>query len=180
MKQMGYKTCLSNPDLWMIPNTKKNNELKYYMYVLIYVDDVLVIGDDLEEVLKLVDKYFGLKPGSLADPNIYMGARVKLMALPNGFMEWLLSPSKYVQEAVNIVETYVKDKLREHWKIPKTSVNSFPIGYETTEDVTPELDPELALYYQSIIGVLIWMVELGQININTEILMLASHLVLPR
>ena len=58
------------------------------MYVLIYVDDVLVIGDDLEEVLKLMDKYFGMKPGLLFDPNIYLGARVKLMALPNGIMTW--------------------------------------------------------------------------------------------
>ena len=37
-------------------------------------------------------------------------------------------------------ETYMKDKLGERWKIPKTAVNPFPIGYETTKDVTRELD----------------------------------------
>ena len=56
-------------------------------------------------------KYIGLKPGSLADPNIYLGARVKLMELKNGDMVWWLIPSKYVQEAVKNVETYVKNKL---------------------------------------------------------------------
>ena len=46
-----------------------------------------------------------MKPGSLADPNIYLVARVKLMAIPNGVMERSLGTSKYVQEAVNNVKT---------------------------------------------------------------------------
>ena len=144
MKHMGYKPCLSEPDLWMIPKTKKIDGLGYYEYVLIYVDEVISIGDDPEEVPKRVDKYFGLKPGSLAVPNIYLGASVKLMELPNGVMAWSLIQSKYVQEALKNVETYVKENLRERWKIPKTAVNPFPIGYKPTEDVTPELDPELS------------------------------------
>ena len=75
-------------------------------------------------------------------------------------------PSKYVQEEVNNVETYVKDKLEERWKISKTVVNPFPIGYEPTKDVTPKIDQDLASYYQLIIGILRWMVKLRQIDIN--------------
>ena len=51
-------------------------------------------------------------------------------------------------------ETYMKDKLGERWKIPKIAVNTFPIEYEPTEDVTLKLEPELASYYQSNIFVL--------------------------
>ena len=90
----------------------------------------------------------------MADPNIYLGARVKFMELPNGVMVCSLSPSKYAQEALKNVETYVKENIEERWKIPKTAVNPFPIRYESAEDVIPELDPEFASYYQSIIGVL--------------------------
>ena len=61
-----------------------------------------------------------------------------------------------------------------------TAVNLSQIGYEPTEDVTPKLDLELALYYQSTIGALRWMVAIVQIDINTEISMLYSHLELPR
>ena len=93
--------CLDDP----------NHGLEYYEYVLLYVDNVLEIGDDPEEVLKWLDTQFGLEPGLLADPNIYLCARVKLMALTHGIMVWSLIPSKYVQEAVNNVEIYVKDKL---------------------------------------------------------------------
>ena len=86
MIHMGYKTCLVNPDMWMIPKTRNSNGLEYYKYVILYVDDVLAIGDDPEEVLKRLDKYFGLKLGLLAESNIYLSARVKLMALPNSVM----------------------------------------------------------------------------------------------
>ena len=58
--------------------------------------------------------------------------------------------------------------------------NPFPTGYEPPLDVSPELDPELSSYYQSLIGMLRWMVEIGRIDINTEVSMLASHLALPR
>ena len=97
MKQMGYKPCLADPDLWIIPKKRKSVGIDYYKYVLLYVDGVLEIGEGPGELLKWVDKYFGLKPGSLADPNIYLVARMKLMELPNGVMAWSLIPSKYVQ-----------------------------------------------------------------------------------
>ena len=151
MKNMGYNS----------------NKLKYYKYVLLCADDVHAIGDEPEDVLKWVDKYFRLKTGLLTDLNIYLGARFKLMALPNCIMAWSLIPSKYVQEAVKNVEAYVNDKLGELWKIPKMVVKPFPIGYEPTEDVKPELDPELDSYHQSIIGILRWMVKLGRIYIDT-------------
>ena len=45
---MGYKPCLADPDLLMIPNTRKSDGVEYYQYVLLYVDNVLAIGDDPE------------------------------------------------------------------------------------------------------------------------------------
>ena len=46
-------------------------------------------------------------------------------------------------------------------------------------DVFPELSTELASYYQSFIGVVRWIVELGRLNICLEVSLLSSHLVLP-
>ena len=47
-------------------------------------------------------------------------------------------------------------------------------------DSSAELGPILLNYFQTHIGVLIWMVELGGIDIITEVSMLASQLALPR
>ncbi len=46
--------------------------------------------------------------------------------------------------------------------------------------MTKPLDPECLSFYQHLIGVTRWMVELGRINIATEISLLSSHLAYPR
>jgi hypothetical protein len=56
----------------------------------------------------------------------------------------------------------------------------WPNGYESETDASPELSAELATYYQSQIGVLHWIVELGRVDIVTEVSMLASQMALPR
>jgi hypothetical protein len=52
-------------------------------------------------------------------------------------------------------------------------------GYRPELDVPPELDPDDASHYQSLIGILRWIVELGRIDICCEVPMLSSHLALP-
>ena len=53
------------------------------------------------------------------------------------------------------------------------------MGYAPELDSYAVLDTSLAFYYQSQIGVLRWMVDLGWVDINTEVSMLASCLGLP-
>ena len=72
MKQMGYKRCISDPNLWMIPKTRKSDGLEYYDYVFRNINTVLAFRNYPKEVIKQVDKYFGLKPGLLDYPNIYL------------------------------------------------------------------------------------------------------------
>ena len=42
------------------------------------------------------------------------------------------------------------------------------------------LSAKLANYYQSLIGVLRWAIEIGRIDITTEVSMLAEHMAMPR
>ncbi len=44
--QLGYKSCLADPDVWLRPATKPNG-FQYYEYVLVYVDDVLVLSHNV-------------------------------------------------------------------------------------------------------------------------------------
>ena len=53
-------------------------------------------------------------------------------------------------------------------------------NYAPELDQSPELNPELASYYQSLIGILRWVVEMGQIDICVEVSMLSSHVALLR
>ena len=52
--------------------------------------------------------------------------------------------------------------------------------YRPEVDISPVLTPSQHAYYQSLIGMLHWMVELGRVDICLEVSMLSSHLAMPR
>ena len=129
--------------------------------------------------LKKIDSYFMLKPSSVGDPDIYLGAKVTKMYLSNGTWCWTLSPSKYVKEAMKNCEQVLKD-LGGTYKLPKHAPNPFHMGYKPELDVSTPLEPELASYYQSVIGVMRWMCEIGRIDLALEVSMMSSHNAYPR
>jgi hypothetical protein len=47
-------------------------------------------------------------------------------------------------------------------------------------DISDPLDPKCSSFYQHLIGVMRWMVELGHVDIATEISLLSCHLAYPR
>jgi hypothetical protein len=161
------------------PNVRESDGHEYYEYVLIYVDDILCVSHKPKEVLQRIDKFFPMKPGSIREPDIYLGAKVSRVQLLNTVTAWALSPSKYVQEAVKNLEEYLAHECNGR-KLGKKRTTPMAASYRPELDVTPELDAERANYFQSQIGVLRWAVELGRIDIMTEVSMLSSHLALPR
>ena len=57
--------------------TCEEDGYEYYAYVLLYVDDVLAIHHDAKAVLEQLDHYFKMKDGSIGDPDIYLGAKLR-------------------------------------------------------------------------------------------------------
>ncbi len=102
MHQMGYTSCKADPDLWLKAVTRPEDNVCYYAYILCYVDDILCIHHGPMSVMNELNGYLPLKPSSVGDPDIYLGAKLKQTRLPNGVMVWRLSPSKYVVQADKI------------------------------------------------------------------------------
>ena len=177
MAHLNFKSCLADPDLWMRPATKADGT-EYYEYVLLYVDDALCISENGEKVLRdEIGKYFLLKEESVGPPDIYLGGKISKVVLKNGVTAWSFSPTQYVQSAVKNVEEY----LATHGsKLPSRAYTPMSSNYRPETDTSNELEPEDAAYYQSLIGVLRWIVELGRVDICLEVSMLSSHLALPR
>ncbi len=68
MHLLGYKLCLADPDLWYKACTQKGdngNIESCYSYMLVYVNDILCILKDPDSVLRVLNKYFPLKPNSV-------------------------------------------------------------------------------------------------------------------
>jgi hypothetical protein len=50
---LGFKACLADPDVWLKPTTKRNGE-KYYAYILIYTDDLLIIAENPQQYMDMI------------------------------------------------------------------------------------------------------------------------------
>ncbi len=111
MRQMGYTSCKADPDLWFKAETRPVDNFKYYAYILCYVNDILVMHHDSMTILDKINGYMPLKPSSVGDPDIYLGAKLRWTRLKNGVWAWGLSPSKYVAQAVKNCEQYLLEKL---------------------------------------------------------------------
>jgi hypothetical protein len=179
MRQMGYTSCKADPDLWYKYETRPADNFRYYAYILYYVDDILSIHHNPMSVLNLINGYMSLKPSSVGDPDIYLGAKLKMTRLDNRIWAWGLSPSKYVAQAVKNCAKHLTEKLNNHFHLPQRADNPFPYDYYPELDLSEPLDPECSSFYQHPIGVMRWMVELGRIDIVTEVSLLSSHLAYP-
>ena len=118
-----------------------------------------------------------MKRSSIDPPNIYLGGKLKTMRLPNMVETWTFSSNQYVQEAVSNVEEFLQyldgSMLSMNINAPLSN------GYRPELDISTELDGADGYYYQSLISILWWMVDLGRIDICCEVSMAYSHLKLP-
>ncbi|KAI2509582.1 Reverse transcriptase (RNA-dependent DNA polymerase) [Fragilaria crotonensis] len=179
MRHLGWQSCIADPDVWLKPEIRPSDGHKYYAYCLLYVDDILVVHHDSTKSLKEIDHFFKTKDGSIGEPDFYLGAKLRITTLPNGVNAWSMSSSKYIQAAVANVKEFHKQHFPNYQWAKRTS-GPFPINYAPELDTTPELDAGQAAFYQSQVGVLRWCVELGRVDIITEVSELASYMVLPR
>jgi hypothetical protein len=177
MNHLGFTPCRADPDVWMRPALKGDGS-EYWEYVLIYTDDTSVISENGEQLLRNeIGKYFELKEESIGPPDIYFGGKMRQITLENGVKAWTFSSSQYVQAAVSNVEGYLQAR---HLQLPTKANTPLTSGYRPEVDVSPELGVTETAYYQSLVGILRWIVELGRVDICCEVSMLSSHLALPR
>ena len=83
MGTMCYTPCLADPDVWMKLMKRESNNFKYYTYILLWVDDCLVIHHSALNELYKLDKNFKTKEGLIGDPDIYLGAKLRKFTQEN-------------------------------------------------------------------------------------------------
>jgi len=177
LRGLNFKNCLADPDVWMKPRVKPNGD-KYWEYVLVYVDDVLVISHDPKNTMDELGKAYTLKAGSVKEPDAYLGAEIKKWKLDGDLREkWSMSSDLYVKRAIDNVE---RDLLAIGKGLTKKATTPVTAGYRPEMDTSPELDERRINYYQGQIGVLRWMCELGRVDILVSVSMLSRYLASPR
>ena len=157
---LGFKPCRADPDVWMRPATKADG-LDVYEYVLVYSDDLIMIGLHPEETAAQISQHFKFKGDAAEKPAQYLGANVGMMTVV-GVDCWYMSSDEYCKAAINNIETWLQKKDQ---RLPTKTACVFPSKWKPELDVTPELRDDDANYYQQQIGVLKWLVGLTSIQI---------------
>ena len=99
------------------------------------------------------------------------------VTLGNGETCWAFISSQYIQNAVNNVEYYLQKKLD---KLPARENYPWSRKYRSETDVSPELIPTKATYFQQLIGVLLWIVEYSRADVTMETYELTYTMASPR
>jgi hypothetical protein len=120
------------------------------------------------------------KPGSVKEPDSYLGAQVSKFYIDGADdpekPRWAsMSSEKYIKQAVADVET----ELEKIDQCLPTRVTTTPVsqGYRPELDQSRELDAKRGQYYQSLIGVLRRICELGCIDVLVAVSMLSRYVV---
>ena len=174
IEDLGFKMCRADNDVFFRPG--KNAEgMDVYEYVLLYSDDLLVVARDPEEICNQIGAVYKLKEGSCKPPTEYLGANIGIF--PEADHCWYMSSEEYVKMALENVERHLH---KQQLRLPTKTACVFPSKWKPELDVTPELNEGDTSYYQQQGGVLRWIVELGRIDICTEVSMLAAFSANPR
>jgi hypothetical protein len=102
-------------------------------------------------VLRRINECLPLKPTSVGDPDVYLGAKLRNVRLENGVYAWALSPSKYVSQAVANGVAHLDKNFDGKYKLPVKAENPFSTIYDLTSDTSDVLDPEQASFFMHLI-----------------------------
>ena len=176
LRAMEFAPSLADPDVWIRAACKEDG-YSYYEYLLVYVDDILILSHNPTPILTCIQKFYRLKEPA-SDPKTYLGAYIKPWSVPGDSRRiWSMSSSHYIKEALVNLENHLQvEGLRLTGK-PKTPMRT---DYRAELDVSPLLNADQANYYMSLIGILRWAVELGRLDIYVDVTLLSSYMAQPR
>ena len=109
-------------------------------------------------------------------PDMFLGATLGTMQI-DGHDCWTMGAEKYVLASIkNVEESLAKKGVR----LPTKCYTPLPTDYQPELDTTAELKSDGVQYYQEMIGMLRWAVEIGRVDILLEVSLMSTHLAMPR
>ena len=176
IKGLGFVSTRGDPDVYIRSAVKPTGE-EYYEYLLVYVDDLLCVSHDTSSIMLEFSNLYRLKEGSVGPPSRYLGADIAKTYTPSGVPCWAMGSHSYFNNAIRIVNGYVRDSGR---KFRKASCPFHTADYHPELDDSPLLDPAGIARYQELIGILRWGCELGRLDILHEVALMSTFLAAPR
>ena len=138
MEFLEYESCKADLDLRVKSESRPEDGVQCYLYLLCNVDNILCIHHNADTVLQWFYKSFPLKPG-FGISDLCLGAKFCKTKLHNGVWTWAMSPAKYVQKAVGNCAAHLVANYDARLRLPKEAENPLKMSYIPKLDISPEL-----------------------------------------
>ena len=110
--------------------------------LFVYVDDILAVSNKATDVIKEITEFYKMKEGSIKPPDIYLGANIMKVQMPDSREVWGSSSRDYVKNSINTIKRLFEEDC-EGFTLRNTVKAPFQTRYKPELDVTEELGPEL-------------------------------------
>jgi hypothetical protein len=98
-----FTPSLADPVVWFKAACRPYG-VEYYQYILVYVDDLLVLSHDAKQTMETVRKAYRLKDKP-SEPITYLGATIKKWSIPGECRPvWGMNSQCYIKEAIRCLE----------------------------------------------------------------------------
>ena len=150
------------------------------------MDDIICISDNPSIAMtQLQGQGIKFKNDEHKSPDTFLGSQLQFKRQINTPECWCMSSTKYVNEAIKTLEEtlqskYPNQKTGDKMRLSTSATVPINKHYKAELDTSQFLDVDDTRWYQELIGILRWAVELGRVDIHYEISLLSSHLAAPR
>ena len=163
MRQMGFFPSKADHDIWM------KDMGDHYDYIVAYVDDLLVASKNPSAYTDELQQRFGFKLKGTGPASYHLG--VDYFRDADGVL--CMAPKKYVDK---LIDAYV----RMFGTKPKQVGSPLENGDHPEMDDSIELEIDDIKKFQTMIGSLQWVVQIGRFDITTAVMTLSSFRANPR
>ena len=139
----------------------------------------MIISHEAVKHIDALKQVYTLKPESVGPPTMYLGADVSKMQTASGEVCWGMSSNTCVKLAVGLVRDLLRHD-EEVKDLKATAKQPLPTSYKPETNVSQELNGDGISRYLQLIGMLRWPIELGRIDIDLEVAMMAPYSASPQ
>ena len=160
---MGFTPSRAEQDIWMRPKGD------HYEYIAVYTDDLMIASKDPEGIIHELTDVQKFKLKGTGPVQFHLGS--DFFRDSEGYLCY--APKKYIEKTIGNYE-------RLFGKKPKPASSPLPKGHHPELDTSPLLDEENQRIYQSLIGSLQWVIQIGRFDVCTAVMTMSRFRAAPR
>ena len=163
LREMGFFPSRFEPDIWM------RDKGDHYEYIAVYVDDLTIVSKRPQDIIDTLINDYKFKLKGTGSIEFLLGC--DFFRDENGVLCY--APRKYIEKMMGNYQ-------RIFGQMPKKAKSPLVKGDHPELDTSELLNEEDTKVYQSLIGALQWVIQIGRWDITTAVMTLSRFRACPR